>query len=168
MSPRPSFDPAGIFAVLTRHEVTFVLIGGLAGGARGVGWPTFDADIVVEDEPENIERLARALDELQAVYDTRHQPPIRPSLERLLSTPGPQLFRTRAGRRDVLKEAGGETFETLICDASRIEAHGCGMHCASIAALLRMKRAANRPKDQEAIAKLEEAIAGLEDPPKEP
>lgn len=139
MTVRPKFDPDAILSALRRHQVEFVLIGGLAGGA-------------------NLARLDAALRQLSAEYDTFHQPPILPEMRRLQSAHGPQLFRTRYGRLDVLKEAGGETYETLQRDASEITAYGATMLCASLAALLRMKRAANRPKDQAAIARLKEVL----------
>ena len=101
MSRLKRFEPEPIFEALGRHGVRFVLIGGLAGAARGVGWPTFDADVVVEDSEENITRLWTALAELGAEYDTFHQPPIRPELRMLRSAPGPQLF---------VRATGGSTF----------------------------------------------------------
>lgn len=155
---RARFDPDRILAALGDHAVSFVLIGGLAGAARGAGWPTFDVDIVVAADEENLARLDAALSALDAEYDTFHQPPIRPDRRRLRASHGPQLFRTRHGRLDVLKEAGGESYEKLAEDASEVRVHGHVAQCASLAALLRMKRAANRPKDQPAIAKLEEAL----------
>ncbi|MCC6873607.1 MAG: hypothetical protein IT378_04790 [Sandaracinaceae bacterium] len=84
------------------HDVRHIVIGGLAGIAQGAGWPTYDADVVIETEDDNYARVVAALDELQAVYDTPHQPPIRPDLGRMRSLTGPQLFRTRHGRLDVL------------------------------------------------------------------
>lgn len=150
-----TYDPIAILSALFRHEVRFVAIGGWAATVQDAGWPTFDVDIVIEDQPENLERLVAALDELRAVYDTFHQPPLRPELFTVRQGRGPQLFRTMHGRLDVLKEAGGETYATLLEDAAEVEQHGHRVKCASLEALLRMKRAANRPKDQPAIAKIE-------------
>ena len=159
MTTPKKFEPEAIFEVLVRHGVRFVLIGGLAGGARGVGWPTFDADIVIATEEEDLVRLGDALEELDAEYDTIHRPPIRPDPRLLRISHGPQLFRTRHGRLDVLKEAGGETFDTLTRDATTLEVHGASMLCASLPALLRMKRAADRPKDRAVIDRIEAALA---------
>jgi hypothetical protein len=69
------------------------------------------------------------------------------------------LFRTRHGRLDALKEAGGETFETLSADAEDATYAGHTVPVASLAALLRMKRAANRPKDRKVLAAIEAALA---------
>ena len=157
--PRPTtFEPDEILACLARHEVELILVGGLAGVAHGAGWPTYDVDVVVRVDEANLERLLGALAEIRAEYDTFHQPPLVPDPQRLRRGTGPQLFRTTHGRLDVLKEAGGETYETLSIDAMEVEQPGHSVRCASLSALLRMKRAANRPKDRAAIPKLEEAL----------
>ena len=135
-----------------------VVIGGLAGVAQDAGWPTYDADVVIDTTVANLERLAEALNELSAEYDTFHQPPIRPDVKRITNTNGPQLFRTKFGRLDVLKEAGGETFASLLVDAVVATQFGHPLRCASLPALLRMKRAANRPKDRVGISRIEAVL----------
>ena len=155
---RPTFDPRELFECLSRHDVDFIVIGGQAAIAHGVGWPTYDADVVIDVVMSNLQCLLDALKELDAEYDTPHQPPIRPDLERLSTLTGPQLFRTKFGRLDILKDAGGETFSSLCSDAVAAADSGLQIRSASIPALIRMKKAANRPKDQEAIARLEAAM----------
>ena len=150
-----TYDPIAILSTLIAHRLRFVAIGGWAAGVQDAGWPTYDVDIVIANDDENLVHLVAALVELGAAYDTFHQPPLRPDLRLVRQGTGPQLFRTRHGRLDVLKEAGGETFETLIEDAVETRQAGHLVRCASLEALLRMKRAANRPKDQPAIAKIE-------------
>src|SRR5262245_34296444 len=66
-----------------------------------------------------------------------------------------RLFRTAHGRLDLLKEAGGETFETLTRDAVQRVVLGSELQIASLAAIARMKRAANRPKDRQVLAAIE-------------
>lgn len=163
MPTRPTFEPAPILAALVRHEVEHIVIGGLAGFAQDAGWPTYDADIIVKPSPENLSRLLAVLREIGAVYDTFHQPPLRPDERLVASGSGPQLFRTKYGRLDVLKEAGGETYESLAGDAVASKLYGVVVRCASLEALLRMKRAANRPKDQPAIAKIEARLREREE-----
>lgn len=102
------FNPPRLFAILRRHEVDFIVIGGLAAAANGAGWPTNDADVVIHCSESTYVALAAAPHELAAEYDTPHVPPIRPDLHRLRSLPGPQLFRTSCGRLDVLKDAGAK------------------------------------------------------------
>jgi hypothetical protein len=162
----PSFDPDALLLALCKHDVAFVVIGGWAAGVHGVGWMTFDLDVVVENAEANHQALARALAEVNAEFDTAHRPPILPDVERLRSATGALLFRTRFGRLDVLKEAGGETFATLAVDAVRAritDAHE--IRIASLEAIARMKRAANRPKDQQALVTIEAALRKRDRPP---
>lgn len=163
--PRPTtFDATGIITALHRRDVQFVVIGGLAAAANGVVWATFDVDVVIEVSDANMRALAEALEGLAAEYHTPHNPPIRPDLKRLSSLPGPQLFRTRLGRLDVLKEAGGETYESLLTDAHTAVLEGYPIRYAGLRALLRMKRVANRRKDTEGIRLIEEALRAGPDP----
>lgn len=67
MAEQPAFEPAAIFDALSRSGVRFVLIGGLAGAAQGAGWPTYDADILIDESSGNLDRLLVALTELDAV-----------------------------------------------------------------------------------------------------
>lgn len=152
------FDPDAMLDALNAHRVDFVVIGGIAAAILGAGWSTFDLDIVIATHDDNLARLADALNAMQSAYETFDSRRIEPDLARVRSLTGPQLLRTKHGRLDVLKEAGGETYESLSADA----VHGTGrthvVLSASVEALLRMKRAANRPKDREGIRLLEEAL----------
>ena len=66
---RPSF--AAILAELRRHEVDFIVVGGVAAVLEGVPATTFDLDIVHSREPDNIARLLAALKSLDATYRSR-------------------------------------------------------------------------------------------------
>ena len=68
------FDPARAITTLVRHEVDFVLIGGLAGALHGSPAATNDADICPARTPENLTRLAAALVELDARSRTESEP----------------------------------------------------------------------------------------------
>jgi len=54
-------DPRAIFRALAESQVEYALVGGLAATAQGASLATFDVDICFRQEPENCERLARAL-----------------------------------------------------------------------------------------------------------
>ncbi len=62
----PPFDPRALLRVLDRHRVTFVVIGGLARVIEGADEVTRGVDITPSTKPENLRRLAEALDELGA------------------------------------------------------------------------------------------------------
>jgi len=49
-----------------RHQVRYIVIGGVAAEVRGWRGRTIDIDIVPAPEPENLDRLAAALNELDA------------------------------------------------------------------------------------------------------
>jgi hypothetical protein len=151
----PTFAPDEILRTLVTHRVDFIVIGGVAAAVHGAGWTTFDLDIVVATHDANLVLLTEALLELRAAYETFDSRRIEPDLARVRSLSGPQLLRTRFGRLDVLKEAGGETYDSLARDAVRAAEPDQTVLFASVDALLRMKRIANRPKDRLGIARLE-------------
>jgi len=57
-------DREALFALLERHRVAFVLIGGAAIQSHGGRYDTLDVDLAPETTPENLARLADALNEL--------------------------------------------------------------------------------------------------------
>jgi hypothetical protein len=57
-------DREALLGVLARHRVTFVLIGGAAIQSHGRRYDTQDIDLTPDTEPENLARLANALNEL--------------------------------------------------------------------------------------------------------
>jgi hypothetical protein len=60
----PPFDPRALLAVLDRHRVSFVVIGGLARVIEGADEVTRGVDVTPSTKPENLRRLAEALGEL--------------------------------------------------------------------------------------------------------
>lgn len=55
--------------VLVRHEIDFIVVGGVAAVFEGAPIVTLDLDIVYDRSTENIPRLEAALRELNALYD---------------------------------------------------------------------------------------------------
>ena len=70
MAP-PEVDFGKLIGTLIRHEVRFVLIGGLAALAQGSPFPTEDVDVTPERNPENLSRLSAALKALDARIRTQ-------------------------------------------------------------------------------------------------
>jgi hypothetical protein len=71
------FDLARIGEVLERHAVRYVVIGGTSGTFHGmVDYRTKDVDLLVQENADNLVRLAAVLTELHAVPagTTDHQP----------------------------------------------------------------------------------------------
>jgi len=145
----PAFDPGAIFAVLERHAVDFVLVGGLAGMAHGSSYPSFDVDVAYERSPANLERMAAALRKLGATL--RGAPPDLPfQLDAATLANGMHFtFDTRLGPFDILGEPdGARDYAKLSAAASSVELEGVIVKVASLDHLIAMKRAANRPKDR--------------------
>jgi|NGEPerStandDraft_6_1074524.scaffolds.fasta_scaffold153009_1 hypothetical protein len=58
-------DREGLLGLLVRHRVAFVLIGGAAIQSYGRRYDTLDIDLTPDTAPENLARLADALNKLQ-------------------------------------------------------------------------------------------------------
>jgi hypothetical protein len=68
------FDPESLLAVLERHGVAYVLVGGYAARLHGSLRPTSDVDVTPATTEENLARLAAALTELGARIRTKAEP----------------------------------------------------------------------------------------------
>ena len=134
----------------------FILVGGLAANVHGAARATYDIDVVYRRSPENLDRLVRALAPLRPYL--RGAPPGLPfvfapdTLKRGLNF----TLTTTLGDIDLLGEVvGGGDYEALAPESVSIELFDRSCRCVSLPTLIRLKRAAGRPKDLEAIAELE-------------
>jgi hypothetical protein len=141
------YDPIPIIRLLTEYRVEFIVIGGLAAGVQGAEWLTRDVDIVYAQTRENYQRLASALQALDAEpvglpRDVHLSPDARALRAGDLWT-----LSTRLGRLDLMREpAPGLSYEVLSGRARTI--HGAETYrVASIDDLITMKQHAGRPKD---------------------
>jgi hypothetical protein len=116
-NPTPDFLP--ILETLVKHEVDFIVVGGVCAVLHGVPMTTFDLDLVHSRTPENLDRLTTALKELDAYYRGRGDQRLTPDLTHL-SSAGHQLLMTRFGPLDVLGTIGvGQTpfsCRSVVCD----------------------------------------------------
>ncbi len=64
--PPAAFDPAALITTLRRHDVDYVIVGGLSARAYGAQRLTYDLDCVPARSPENLHALADALHQLEA------------------------------------------------------------------------------------------------------
>ena len=148
-------DLAQVIPPLVRANVDFILIGGMAAILHGSARVTFDVDVVYSRTHENIERLSIALAPHRSYL--RNAPPglpfawdtktIRDGLNFTLTTD--------LGDIDLLGEVvGGETYNDLLSHSFEVKAFGVRFKCLDLPTLIRIKEAAGRPKDREAIAEL--------------
>jgi hypothetical protein len=150
-----------LLQVLDRHAVDVIVIGGIAGIVHGSAFTTFDFDALYARDEQNLERMAAALTDLRVTL--RGAPPDLPfPLDaRTLAAGCNFTFSSEYGGFDILGEAAGmRAYGEMRADAKVEEVWGIQVRVASIDDLIRMKRAAGRPKDK---AMAEELIAIAED-----
>jgi hypothetical protein len=110
----PPPDYLAILETLAKHQVDFIVIGGVCGIFHGSPLMTEDVDIVHSRAPENLSRLLAALLELRACYRGQGDRRIAPNLS-YLASPGHQLLTTTAGKFDVLGTISGDRgYEELL------------------------------------------------------
>lgn len=149
-------DFQGLITRLGEAGVRYVLVGGFAGTVLGSPRITIDLDIVYARDADNLVRLASALEPL-APY-LRGAPPGLPfcldvaTLERGLNF----TLTTTLGDLDLLGEVvGGGTYEQLVHHSGLLRVFDTDLRVVTLSQLIRLKRAAGRPKDLESLAVLE-------------
>ncbi len=149
-------DFEGLLGALVRGGVEFILVGGVAARAHGAARLTQDVDVVYRRTPANLEKLASALAPLRPYL--RGAPvglPFRLDVETLRHGLNFTLA-TSSGDLDLLGEVtGGGGYEALLPHSITLSLFGLECRCLGLEQLIRVKRAAGRPRDLEAVAELE-------------
>lgn len=148
MTASPAFDPLRLLRELTDGGVRFVVIGAFAGRLLGSPTLTRDLDICYARDRENLVALADVLNRLHArLRGVDADLPFRLDA-RTLAAGDSFTFMTDAGDLDVLGTPQGTTgYEDLARTAVATDLDGISVLVTSIDDLIRMKRAAARPKD---------------------
>jgi hypothetical protein len=145
-----------LLRLLRTGGVHFILVGGVAATAHGSARHTEDLDILYDRDPANVARLITAL--------APHSPYLRGAPPGLPFRWDVETIRhglnftltTSFGSLDLLGEiSGGGFYRDLLPESTEISVFGVTCRCLDLPALIRVKRAAGRPKDLEAIAELE-------------
>jgi hypothetical protein len=159
-----TFDPLAILRTLVEARVEFIVIGGVAAAVRGSPSATVDLDICYRREEENLRRLASVLRgtraRLRGVTDAV------PFLLHPETLGGGDHFTlsTDLGDLDLLRTpAGTNGYGDLLRDSTDVDLDGFTIKVASLDDLIRMKRAAGRPKDRVEL----EILGALRDEVKE-
>ena len=145
-----------LLQALAAGGVEYILIGGLAANAHGAIRTTRDVDVVYARSQANLERLEKTLVPLRPYL--RGAPPGLPFRVDLATLQAGLNFTltTDLGELDLLGEiAGGGRYEDLLRESEVLDLYGLRCQCLRLDALIRVKRAAGRPKDLEAVAELE-------------
>lgn len=158
-----AFDPLRLLEVLAGQQVDYIVVGGFAGRTWGSPTLTNDLDVCYSRKRENLVRLAAALRLLEARL--RGAPEGLPFQldEKTLAFGDSFTFETTAGALDCLgTPSGTKGYDDLLQRASSFELpHGLVVRFTALEDLMRMKRAAGRPKDLielEVLAALHEEL----------
>ncbi|HYN35956.1 MAG TPA: hypothetical protein VEV82_03175 [Actinomycetota bacterium] len=157
-------DFFGILDALARHDVSFVLIGGLAARLHGSPTVTVDVDICPARDEDNLQHLADCLKSIDArLRGVEDDVPFLLDA-RSLKAGRNFTFNTSLGALDILGEpAGTRGYEDLAANAIEMDIDGLTLKVASLDDLMRMKEAAGRPKDRielEILGALRDEIEG--------
>ena len=145
-------EPDRLLTTLVEHHVQFVVIGGIAALTHGSSMLTRDLDICYDRGSDNLHALAAALQVLKARL--RGVPEDLPfKLDATTLRMGDHFtFTTEAGEFDCLGvPAGTEGYADLIRRAVDVQFGEVTVKVSSLDDLIRMKRAAGRPKDKFAL-----------------
>jgi predicted nucleotidyltransferase len=143
-----AFDPLRLLKALKRHDVRFVIIGGIAGRLWGSTTVTNDLDVCYARDGANLEALAEALRDLKAkLRGVDRDLPFQASA-RTLEMGDHFTFVTVAGNFDCLgTPAGTGGYGQLMRTATLMDIGQLTVPVAALEDLILMKRAAGRPKD---------------------
>lgn len=147
-----------LLEVLARHQVDFIVVGGVAGVLQGAPLLTRDLDIVYRLADDNAERLLAALEDLEAKFraDPRQLEPNRSHL----ASRGHKLLTTRLGDLDCLGTIEDDTdYEDLLPHVDRMQIGETEFQVLALGRLVEVKEKLTRPKDRLALLQLRATLA---------
>ena len=136
-----------VFASFQKHEVRYIVIGGIASVLYGVPRATFDLDILIEATLENTQRLLDAL--LEAGMGTASLTNVNEILSNEIT-----IFKDRV-RIDVQTSTPGLSFQDAWAHRNTLEYQGQQFYVASREDLIASKKAAGRTVDLDDVRLLE-------------
>lgn len=142
---------------LHRHEVDFIIVGGVCAALHGAPVTTFDLDVVHSRSPKNLHHLEAALQLCDAHY-RNHPKKIRPDAE-LLSSKGHHLLMTKFGPLDLLGTIEkGLDYEDLADHATPIRLDDGIFYLLDLEFFIRIKSDSPFEKDRMKMAILKRTL----------
>lgn len=146
-------DFIDVIACLEAEGCDFVVVGAHALAIHGSPRATGDLDVFVRPDPDNSQRVFRALQRFGAPLSAHGVSP------RDFSIPGTIYQMGLPPRRiDVLTELSGITYDDAVDDPVFGHLGGQSVRCIGLEAMLRNKRASGRAKDLADAEVLEELL----------
>lgn len=141
----PNPDYFSLLIALEKHQVRYVLIGGIALLLNGGGITTVDIDLYIVHDQSNLEALGSALNEFEPRL--RSGTPVR--LDDRAFRGEFVTYFTSAGVVQIVNRLHGfESFGELEAESNLMTIKGTPIRIASLEALEKMKDGSGRPKDQ--------------------
>jgi predicted nucleotidyltransferase len=146
--PAAPTELGALIGALLGEGVEFILVGGAAAVIHGAPITTQDVDIVHDRRAENVDRLLRALERMDAAIADPAGRRIIPS-RAALEGPGQSLLRTRFGRLDVLGALhDGRGYRELLPHTETVEFEGGSLRLIDLGTLIDIKATAGRARDR--------------------
>jgi hypothetical protein len=160
------FEPDELLLTLTRAQIEFIVIGGVAVGVHGFVRATEDLDIVHDPAAANLARLARVLVEIQAEHVgigdlAPHEFPYDPTDPHQLAKGANFRLDTSLGPLDIMQWVAGIeadlAYSELAAQTLTVQFRDTQIRVCGLEHLRAMKSAAGRPQDLEDLQRLDGA-----------
>lgn len=152
------FDLNALLKGLSKARVEFILVGGVAAVIQGAPVTTFDLDIVHRQTDENIKKLMKFLESVEAIQRRPDDKVIKPD-ERDLRGKGHLLLTTSFGALDILAVIEkGLGFDELLPSTVEIAFKGHNVYVLNLETMVALKRGTAIPKEQYRLQIYEETV----------
>jgi hypothetical protein len=153
------FDPFEMCRILNEEKVEYVVLGGFAAVLRGSPVTTRDLDVIPDRNPENLDRLGRALNRMNAKIRVVGEP-VATKIDGPFIANMPHMLNLVSDFGDIdltFTPAGstGEFSGWKLNATSELIAEGLIVSVASLDDIIDSKKTANRAKDHLSLPYLE-------------